>query len=413
MTTHDNTGRESGPTSRDSAALGSNTKFVFTAEKTVEKYYLLHLAKRLMPDNRIRICMAHIQHGKTGVDLMRSEEYQYAWLSNLQRCGLGWICAFCSTRKSEQDRAVMVEAITTNMDRFIPMLVTLTMAHYPSEQLKDLLIALGGAYRVMQQCREWKLFVEDIMLEGTIRALEVTHSNSHGWHCHYHVLWLLNREILAVARDLYGIGLSDVELIEEIARAARNTLSTYHWRPALVSQGRHCTDERGVTVSVGHSEIIGYIAKYGYMPENNVGDYWDIESELTRHSAKTAKSEGRTTWDLLRDYGEGDKRAGALFVEFALATKGLNQLRWSPGLKEKLGVTDELEERILEEEPDNSWLMLWINSEQWKVIRRNRAQGELIRIASEGTPLEVMQWMNSLPGMKEAGEWFIPNPPTG
>lgn len=405
------TGRDSAPSGAERAALGSNTEFVFSAAKSVEKYYLLHLAQELLPAERIRICMAHLLPKKFGVELNYNHEHKYAWLSNLQRCGCSWVCAFCATRKGEQDRAEIQYAVTMNLYRYIPLLVTFTMGHHKGDTLEYLLNGLLSAYRAMQQVRGWKLLVEEYCLVGTIRALEINYNPVNGWHPHLHVLWLIEREPFTSIKPTGENEVSDTEWFAEIARSLRNQLSTHCWRPALVALGHYATDERGISVTVGHDDLIAYVEKHGVLPRNISDDTWGIESEMTRRASKKAANEGLGMWDLLRAYGDGDKRSGVLFREYAIATKGKNPLRWSPNLREKLGVKDVPEIEVIYAEPEIDNMLCYLDSDHWKVVRQNRAQGKLIKIASEGDVLAVFRFLNDLPGMKAVGEWWIPKGP--
>jgi hypothetical protein len=403
MNANDEKSRASGSTRDEGAPLGNTTKFVHSTEKAVEKYYLLALAKQLLPDMRIHICMAHIMPGKSGVDINYNHELRYAWYSNLLRCGCAWICAFCATRKSEQDREDLSYAVSLNLDKYVPVMVTLTMGHKRDDRLDYLINGLLSAYREMQHGRAWKLLVEEYGLIGTVRSLECTYSEN-GWHPHFHVLWLLDREtILGVKPE----NTTDIAWITEIASSLRNQLSTHYWRPTLTKLGYYCTDERGVNVQVGHVDIIEYIEKHGYNPETRDSEKWDIESEITRRTSKQAENGSRTMWDLLRDFGDGDKRAGALFKEYAIATKGKNPLRWSPGLRDKLQVIDTPEETVLYAEPEVDTLLAYLTLDHWRVVRKNRAQGKLIKIASEGDARAVFEFLNSLPGMTEVGEFWM------
>jgi len=405
---NDNSGRESGPTPRGSAALGNTTKFVFSPRKSIEKFYLLKLAKELLPDFRIKICMSHLQQGKTGLDVMLEPESRYIWFTNLQRCGSGWTCAFCANKKSEQNRAEISTAVIEALEHYIPFMVTFTLGHHRDDSLAELLKQLSNAYRYMQQQKAWKLTLEDILFVGSIRALEVTYSDVHGWHPHYHVIVLLSREILTYARNTYGEGETEESLIELIARDFRNQLSTHHWRPALVENGGYCSDERGVSVTAGYLEIIAYVAKHGYLPEDAGKNAWGVAEEIALSASKLPANDGKGAWDLLREYGDGIKRSGALFREYAIATKGLNQLRWSPGLRDRLSVLDIDEQTVLENEPDNGVSLLWLNLEQWRAVRRNNAQAKLIQVASEGTIRDMMVFVNSLSGLAENDKFFVP-----
>ena len=51
---------------------------------------------------------------------------------------------------------------------------------------------------------------------------------------------------------------------------------------------------------------------------------------------------------------EGDKQAGARFIEYAQVMKGKRQLFWSHGFKALVGIEDRTDEELVEEERDHS-----------------------------------------------------------
>ena len=57
-------------------------------------------------------------------------------------------------------------------------------------------------------------------------------------------------------------------------------------------------------------------------------------------------------WELLDMYDKGDRRAGYLFEEYAYAFKGKNQLVWSRGLRDLLGVDEVSDEDIQQPESE-------------------------------------------------------------
>jgi hypothetical protein len=78
-----------------------------------------------------------------------------------------------------------------------------------------------------------------------------------------------------------------------------------------------------------------YLTKYGaYTTEGEAKlRRWGPEKELASSHVKEAKLSGRTPFQLLYDYAQGDKQAGEKFCDFAEAFRGRHQLQFSRSLK--------------------------------------------------------------------------------
>jgi hypothetical protein len=129
---------------------------------------------------------------------------------------------------------------------------------------------------------------------------------------------------------------------------------------------------------------------------------WGIAQEISKGHIKNGREGGRTPFALLNDYAtEGDKRAGALFVEFVRQFHDRRQLSWSKGLRKKLldqdrEVTDqELAEQIQEE----ATLLGTLTLEQWRRVlaaRRKDTRGLLLEVAASGGWSAVLTFLEAL-----------------
>ena len=172
----------------------------------------------------------------------------------------------------------------------------------------------------------------------------------------------------------------------------------------LASNSRTASYARGVDVRTAESDVAEYVAKFGHEPvDMKRPGKWTIEREMTKAPAKVAKGEkGRSPMQLLADYTAGDKKAGELFKEYAAAFKGRNQLVWSRGLRDRLGLgKEETDEEVAKREDEAAHLLAEVTMPQWRVVLANDARGELLEIASSGDRAAVDRFLLSI-GCKSA-----------
>ena len=206
-----------------------------------------------------------------------------------------------------------------------------------------------------------------IEIEGFIRAQEVTYGDN-GWHPHFHIIVFTPDRSLScsVLQQAYSEG----------------------WRSACVKSGIPEPDPYyGCTVQDG-SRAANYVSK------------WGIEDEMTKSHVKQGKCSGLTPWGLLRAVLDGNapeispESAAALFRLYAHAFKGRRQLHWSVGLRAiLLPEAVELSDQQIVERPDDerAVLLAELSTEQWRSIRRARAEASVLDAAEAGKPvLEVV-----------------------
>jgi hypothetical protein len=94
----------------------------------------------------------------------------------------------------------------------------------------------------------------------------------------------------------------------------------------------------------------------------------------------------------------GDRRAAALWQEYAKAFKGRKQLVWSRGLRAVLGlaVEEKSDEEVAAEEVEDAVVLAVLTLAQWRVILANDARGELCDVASSGDAEQVRVFLASL-----------------
>jgi len=307
---------------------------------------------------------------------MQSKEHGTCSYKGLQTCGSVWACPVCAAKISERRRLEMRSAI----DRHIASgggvyLLTLTNAHHFGDDLRELLAGQAKALLAFNGDRASRKVFADMDCIGQVRATEVTHGRlrrvNNGWHPHFHIL------LFAAA---------GVDLVEFQQRLAAR------WISACGRSGLKLPSlEHGVKLDDGKFAA-DYAAK------------WGLDHEMTKGHIKKA-NDGETPFDLLRAYlGDCDKQAGALFVQFAEAFKGKQQLRWSPGLKKHFQIGEITDEELANQQDDKAVLLGQITLEQWRHICKVEARTLVLELAEKGWEA-VERFLDSIPpqpgGMKE------------
>jgi len=346
---------------------------------------LQDLAAKLLPDEKISQCLRHrapVNNTKDspiwGTVEIHQDDDGGCHYDHLIICDRLWGCPICASRISESRRKVLTAALDQSGHHVA--LATFTLSHHKKDDLKTMLDAISEAYRTLKSGWWWQNFKAEHDWVGDIKALEVTYGEN-GWHPHIHALMLFDREIDEVTAG---------QIADKLKK---------QWLKSLKKHGKNADWLHGCDVRTGENDIRDYIAKFGRLPKEIDPDDrgWTVEHELTKGQTKQAREGGRTPWELLADYGRGDKRAGALFVEYYYAFKGRNQLVWSRGLKELLNVA-EIEQQIEEEfAASDDTLVLEIYPMDWLKICCSRVRGQVLKMASEKPIVVVQKFIRDLP----------------
>ncbi len=370
-----------------------------------------------------RVVTCHRWSHGPGPAIYRQPAGEAAEFIDLHTCGSVWMCPVCAAKITSRRRLELMALISAATGRgFEVSLVTRTFSHDKRTfELPELLKLFGEALSRSKGATRARKLAQRAGVAGAVRALEVTHGEINGWHPHSHDVVIHRpgeRGRIATLRngwirELVKRGLAGMR--DTMTRAERAEQLRYLRRHAfVVHDGQYASE---------------YVAKFGMEPATEGGGRWGQASELTKGHQKTgARFTGRTPFELLRLYvEEGDRRAGFLFREFALAFQGRAQLYWSPKLRAAMiELCRETAEQIyftegasaenlawraraatLERDDDDIVLasqrdpgctefVLRLTSDEWRVVLRLDARADVLFAAQLGGEPEVRELLGHL-----------------
>lgn len=335
-------------------------------ERVAERYYLQTLSRELLPSERVAQCLRVIAPHAHEVEIYRNPETMTAHYRNLLTCGRVWFCPVCSAKITEgRAQELQKFAVHWTQERGTMALITYTIRHNKEDSLTDLLNVLKNARGKLTQSKQWAKLKDSVLWYGSVTTTEINHGVN-GWHPHLHEL---------VFFDL-NMPFTKATLEDKLKK---------RWQSAVRKAGGDAGYTAGVDYQDANTQVYRYIAKYGHQPSTNS---WTIDREVTKAISKRAKSNSRTVWQLLDDYGHGDTNAGRLFQEYAHAIKGRNQLNWSRNLKAEYQELNTVTDEQIAEQPDDNSAEIFtaLTRKQWyEIINLPRdVRGELLTIAGHG-----------------------------
>ena len=360
--------KSGGSSDAGSARLGNNVRIVDHAGKRAARVSAL-AAKRtaallLRPHDEkfgLRVSKCGYVAWSSEVVLRRTVQTggdAVGSLAGLVSCHSVWACPCCSARISSHRRGELNHLLSwARGEGHAVVMLTLTARHNVRTALPEFLGDLKEAQRRLRQSKGWRA----LGLVGSVVATEVTHGRN-GWHPHSHLLLVFPGS-------------------ESDALAAVEGLRP-EWLRSLAKVGR---DGNGAAFQVqGASQAGEYVTTMAAADEIALG-----RSKLGREGS-------RTPWQLLADARDGDRRAAALWVEFALAFKGRSQLVWSRGLKKLCALDDVPDDEAGTVEDLRQWPG---SSDEWRAARRRRAA--LLTAAETGDDLDRAEY-----GATDAARWI-------
>lgn len=285
-----------------------------------------------------------------------------AYYSGLRSCGSVWTCPVCSAKISKRRADELRRGLGNHLDRGgVVTMMTLTVQHQRSDDLKDLLERMSKAQRWFYQGRWYQELKAQYGIVGTVRNLEATWGQRSGWHPHSHVLLLSTSK------------LDSRELFERWARACERYGLWASWD--AFQHGVSSTAE--MTLENKAADVSKYLTK---MFELDDKGSWTAAEELTLAHYKRSNTERFTPYDLLRGVLEtGDALLAYKFQEFADAYKGKRQLYWSKGLRDALGLgTDQTDEELANVEDEGGELLFTIARPVWRYVVRAKLRREVL-----------------------------------
>lgn len=333
------------------APLGSDKDFVGRSADGPSQYKLQRYAATLTNHKGLSSCFWLMAFGALGVDVRgvpAGDGFDKTRLGGLAVCG-SHLCPVCGPRvanqRTDEIRAVLDHAGLS--PDIWPVMVTLTVAHKNGDGLERLSHGIKSALRRWKQHRRYKAARPQIA--GTVAAFEATHGRN-GWHPHHHVILLVRAPSLSRAMRVVAS-----------LRAA--------WTVSLESEGLSCG--RAGFKATRADKAMRYLAK------------WDVASEAGQSHRKEGKQGGRSPAQLLRDGYAGDRRAAALWAEWATAMKGRSLLRFSPGLRDWAGLSTVSDEEAAEPKAEDAERLIErIDGGDWEAAKAGGLSRD--RLKAEG-----------------------------
>lgn len=349
-----------------SEGVNRETGEVLQSYDPLLKWELQDVARRYLPTGH-RLANCHrVRREDSSVQLRMSEERQKAFYSGLQTCGLVWLCPVCAPKIQAVRSSELEQAIErAEAEGLVVDLVTLTLPHRRGQTLAELEGVLRHAYRSMQNARGYRELRKELGLAGTVASEELTWGPETGWHPHLHVLRFRAAGPVSKQGKMTAADLRLFEL----------------WRSAVERRGWESPKLAGFSVQDG-SQAHAYVQKLGDPKEAFT---WRLSDEMARSHTKRGRGLRYTPFDFLRmgaEDAEGPWRG--LWREYAEVYKGRQQLRWSKGLRERLGVVSQGTDEQIAESVGERWT--WareLSSDDWALVRRHRARGVLLQVAEQ------------------------------
>lgn len=336
-----------------------------------------------------------------------------AW-HNVGVCGSVWTCPCCAPKinlRRREEIALGYEAVAAANG--VAYMMTYTIKHGIGDDLNQLVTKEKEAMQLLQKSQAFKEVTRKAPLKrpragslpylgylGRIANLEITHGEKNGWHPHEHHLWFFKREL--TARELERVRSSLFDAWSD----ACNAVGLPRPLKTIKVAGKVRYLGLDVRKAMSASE---YLSKFGHER------LWAPEKELASSHVKQAKAKGRTPFQLLAEYADGNAQAGQKFVEFAEAFLGRHQLQFSRTLKAWLAdhqiEIDDGEEGDLAHAAslqDDSEKLGQLSDTQFEKVTTNRAHSSVLAICRIHGFASAVRFIDSLsiqPGRQASAPW--------
>lgn len=312
-----------------------------------ERYFLQSIAKKALPKEKVSMCLRMLPDKTSAVKIHQHQETHRAFYSGLLVCGRVWNCPVCAAKITERRRKELEHAFSVHRAYGGHIaLLTLTFSHKKNDSLIDILNLFTKATESFFRGNQFDLLRKSMGMIGRVKALEVTYSDSNGFHPHTHIALFYENEI-------------DLKIYEEKMYKL--------WKNSCKKQGLKVNRNHGLRLDNGE-KANDYIAKFG---KESVK--WGIEQELTKAHVKKGRNGSMTPFDFLREYAESENtRYLFLFKEYSDVFKGKKQLHWSRGLKARFSIKELEDEQLAKEQQEQADFLGVLDYEFWtKGILRN------------------------------------------
>ncbi|MBI0393483.1 protein rep [Acinetobacter bereziniae] len=321
--------------------------------------------KTIDSKNKVITCGKSIAWNRSEINILYMPDLKKANFTNVAMCKKSWLCPVCASKLASEKRAELLELQkVVNSQGLHVYMMTLTVPHTKRDGLEDLLEKLKVARsRFIDELRRrsWKKKFSKI---GHITILEVTYSETSGWHPHLH--------ILVVSEQYY-----DDTALQLIEGELYKTWTTQCQYSGLKKPSRkysinlkNCASEHGKL----DTKVINYLLKHGFINLKHKEKCFDDVS----------KGMGITIWEIAQLAGDSNemisKKYRLVLKEYVRAMVKRDFVRWSDLLNEYLkahgyAFKDREVQRIKKREQrkifyENSIKVLTLTKEIWHRICR-------------------------------------------
>lgn len=401
----------------DTALLAADAKY---RDRRAGRYEAQRLLWKITDVRRLAYCGRVVADRAAGVEFRVTgtpgQPGARGGISGLQTCGSVWSCPVCAEKVNAKRQA----ELQAGMERWISegnsiVFGTFTMQHSRRQSLEHLWDAISPCWRKVTGGAPWhggsKTLGDKARfgIEGFCRLVEVKHGVN-GWHPHIHALFFIRGEITDNAiEDLRG------RLFQrwnrELGRRGLRS-AEFAYDPETGEQKAIAVDLRRVTDA--GAEAADYMTKNTYEPNKRVDESaTGVAStstsgaayEVTGSQSKRAGKGGRSQFQILADLvdvrreitGAGSehvdvstgeildnessaasRRDLALWLEWERVSAGRLQMTWSRGMRDLLGIGDELtDEEIaaaadLAGVPISDIMSIYPRTGRWRALPRRR-----------------------------------------
>ena len=328
------------------------------ATRRVERFALQEIARAILRQmierngkmtyvHQVRNCLRARISKQKGVTLFYNIEREQANFGNLQRCYSVWNCPICSMTITEGRRSELKQGLSNWTEAGgHAYLATFTNSHHRGDGLDGLLIGQKKAFKKIWEKTKVVAMLKCLGYKGRIVATEVTWGEDNGWHPHYHMILFFDHEI-----NHQGL----------------QTFLALQWQDACIKAGLKAPDLiHGVDIRNG-TYAAEYVSK------------WGLEEEVTKGHLKKGLNGSLTPFDLLRGCSTNNHYK-TLFKEFADVFKGKQQLVWSKGLKELLGVKKVTDEELVDDTDETSIEIRELSHKIWDLVLRYEKRAHVLEL---------------------------------
>jgi hypothetical protein len=364
-----------------------------------DRFILFAAAKELTPydehgeRSRIWHCVRTPRRDVSTIGVWHQPRTQSGTISGTQTCGSVWGCPICAAKIAERRCQEVAAAIAAHRATGgVVLAVALTFRHERGDDLADILRRFLAALRAMQSGAPWVRFRVRWGVVGAIRSTECTWGMVNGYHPHSHLLLFIEPP----------------RILDE---ATGELVAVPDWLPDVVGfrddlhrRWEAVAERYGFTMDAAHGVVVQstaafdavvlaeYVAKHG---EESARQRWSTAHEMTKGHVKRGKPGRLTPWDFLRRFVGAEtpnERSAwaARWREYLVAFRGMAQLRWSPKLRERLGLEVERSDaEVAAQQVEDAVLLASLYLDEWRAVWRAGKVVDVLGAAASGSAAAV------------------------